>query len=75
MTGFVRTPYTVQAEDCALEFHRVGSRVRFHQWDVGRKKMQTFTGRVVVHEGRVLTIALDPDGRRYTTSCGHVVAA
>lgn len=71
----VYTPYTSQAAECELAHHRPGSRVQFHQWDIHQKMMHTHTGRVIAHEGRVLTIALDPDGIQHTTSCGHVVAS
>lgn len=75
----VRTPYATPplVSDCALKHHRPGRRVRFSEWDTGRRAVVKYSGRVIDHEapGRRITIAVDPDGRHFTTECGHVAAA
>lgn len=60
---------------CQLPHHRPGARVAFHQWNTREQRMGYYTGRVVDHVGRRITIAVDPDGHHVTTECGHVTRA
>ncbi|MCG7592444.1 hypothetical protein [Mycobacterium sp. PSTR-4-N] len=62
---------------CALEHHRQGEPVVFSTWCPERQSTVKYTGRVVTHvpNGRRITVALSPSGRRVNVECGAVAAA
>lgn len=58
---------------CALPHHEPASLVAFHQWDNDLGRMRAYTGTVVAHADRRITIATDqPYGTVVETECGHV---
>ena len=61
--------------ECGLEHHRPGQRVKWNRWSRDTNAHVIITGTVISHERRVLTVRCEPDGRIVRTSCGCAVPA